>query len=317
MEEKCKSCSMDDVGCSVIKQLRKDVLKIKVNRSCLHIIALLICSLGFIVAGLFAFRTFCPVQSAKNMVFDVKISGEKNISGDVKAEIKKELAEALIEVENHAMSSYNEKFTILLTVLTIFGIAWPLVVAILQLRFNEEELKKIKEAEEKATTANELANDMKKSMDEFEGRMNTSFTAQLDIQNAIQASSQEIEKIKHDFYEETSLMYGGLATTFIVFSKQNNTTKSIFILGGVAMYFRQLKYSCKADVSIDDEIESIIDIFNKNTSLFAEQENKELLNEAWKDLDKELLKSKCTAEQYHALEKICSEKNKNDNGDSK
>lgn len=317
MEEKCKSCSMDDVGCSVIKQLRKDVLKIKVNRSCLHIIALLICSLGFIVAGLFAFRTFCPVQSAKNMVFDVKISGEKNISGDVKAEIKKELAEALIEVENHAMSSYNEKFTILLTVLTIFGIAWPLVVAILQLRFNEEELKKIKEAEEKATTANELANDMKKSMDEFEGRMNTSFTAQLDIQNAIQASSQEIEKIKHDFYEETSLMYGGLATTFIVFSKQNNTTKSIFIPSVGAMYFRQLKYSCKADANIDDEIEFIIDIFNKNTSLFTEQENKELLNEAWQNLDKELLKNKCSTEKYNFLERMCSFENRSDDGEKK
>ena len=54
MEEKCKSCSIDDVGCSVIKQLRKEVLKIKVHRSYLHIIALFICVLGLFIAGLFA-----------------------------------------------------------------------------------------------------------------------------------------------------------------------------------------------------------------------------------------------------------------------
>ena len=313
MDKKCNNCIEDNIGCDVIKQLRKDVLKIKVNRSCLHIIALLICSLGFIVAGLFAFRTFVPTPIAKSMVYNIKISGEKNIPGEISAEIKKELAEALVEVENRAVTAYNEKFTILLTILTIFGIAWPLVVAILQLRFNEGELKKIKEAEEKARAANELAKNMEKSMDTLESRMNIVFTEQLNAQNAI----KELEKIKHDFHEDASLMYGGLATTFIVFSKQNSTTKSIFIPAVVAMYFRQLKYLCKTDTNIDDEIKSIIDTFNNNITLFESSESKELLVEAWENLDKNLLKSKCTAEQYLALEKICNVKNQNKSGESK
>ena len=234
-----------------------------------------------------------------------------------KEDMDKILTTVALTARKDALDEYKENFSILLAILAVFGIAWPAIVALLQFRFNEGELKKIKEAEEKATTANKLANDMKKSMDEFEGRMNTSFTAQLDIQNAIQASSQEIEKIKHDFYEEASLMYGGLATTFIVFSEQNNTTKSIFIPGVVAMYFRQLKYSCKADANIDDEIESIIDIFNKNTSLFTEQENKELLNEEWQNLDKELLKNKCSTEKYNFLERMCSFENRSDDGEKK
>ena len=108
MDEKCNNCMDNNIDCDVIKQLRKDVLKIKVNRSCLHIIALLICSLGFMVAGLFAFRTFFPISTAKNMVYNIQISG--NVSGEISAEIKKELAEALIEVENRAAAAYNEKF---------------------------------------------------------------------------------------------------------------------------------------------------------------------------------------------------------------
>ena len=74
MDEKCNNCMDDNIGCDVIKQLRKNVLKIKVNRSCLHIIALLICSLGFIVVGLFAFRTFLPTSTIDNMVYNIKIS---------------------------------------------------------------------------------------------------------------------------------------------------------------------------------------------------------------------------------------------------
>ena len=84
MDKKCNNCIEDNIGCNVIKQLRKDVLKIKVNRSYLHIIALLICSLGFIVVGLFAFRTFLPTSTIDNMVYNIKISydgkSEKNSS---------------------------------------------------------------------------------------------------------------------------------------------------------------------------------------------------------------------------------------------
>ena len=299
MEEKCKSCSIDDVGCGVIKQLRKDVLKIKVNRSCLHVIALLICSLGFIIAGLFAFRTFFPVPPAKNMVFDIKISGEKNISGDVKAEIKKELAEALIEVENRAVTAYNEKFMILLTVLTIFGIAWPLVVAILQLRFNEGELKKIKEAEEKATTANELANDMKKSMDDFEGRLNVVFTGQLNAQN----SSSEMEQMKKDLYDDLQLIYAGLGAGYIALSKQSDQNHK-FIPAAMRMYLEQARYFCKFGENIDETINSVFKIYETHKSYIIQHKNKArdfLSNVEW-----EILKENCSQECSKKLDDIQS-----------
>ena len=317
MDKKCKNCIKDDIGCNVIKQLRKEVLKIKVNRSYLHIIALFICALGLFVAGLFAFRTFCPAPSAKNVVYNIKISGEKNISGDVKAEIKKELAEALIEVENRAVAAYNEKFTILLTVLTIFGIAWPLVVAILQLRFNEGELTKIKEAEEKATTANELANDMKKSMEEFEGRMNTSFTAQLDIQNAIQESSQEIEQLKIGLCREISIIYSELGTVCVLNLKQISNLNEAFVRLIIDMGFSSLKYVCQLGDTPDAALELINCVYTLKTPLFSKKENQDYLNKKWEKLNKEQLKNICTDEQYQALEKMCSVENKKAPGDSK
>lgn len=297
MEEKCKSCSMDDVGCSVIKQLRKEVLKIKVHRSYLHIIALFICVLGLFIAGLFAFRTFFPVPPAKNMVFDIKISGEKNISGDAKAEIKKELAEALIEVENRAVAAYNEKFTILLTVLTIFGIAWPLVVAILQLRFNEGELKKIKEAEEKATTANELANDMKKSMDDFEGRLNVVFTGQLNAQN----SSREMEQMKKDLYDDLQLIYAGLGAGYIALSKQSDQNHK-FIPAAMRMYLEQARYFCKFGENIDETINSVFKIYETHKSYIIQHKNEAsdfLTNVEW-----EILKENCSQECQKKLDDI-------------
>lgn len=297
MEEKCKSCSIDDVGCGVIKQLRKEVLKIKVHRSYLHIIALFICVLGLFIAGLFAFRTFFPVPPAKNMVFDIKISGEKNISGDAKAEIKKELAEALIEVENRAVAAYNEKFTILLTVLTIFGIAWPLVVAILQLRFNEGELKKIKEAEEKATTANELANDMKKSMDDFEGRLNVVFTGQLNAQN----SSSEMKQMKKDLYDDLQLIYAGLGAGYIALSKQSDQNHK-FIPAAMRMYLEQARYFCKFGENIDETINSVFKIYETHKSYIIQHKNEAsdfLTNVEW-----EILKENCSQECQKKLDDI-------------
>ena len=297
MDKKCKNCIKDDIGCNVIKQLRKDVLKIKVNRSYLHIIALFICVLGLFIAGLFAFRTFFPVPPAKNMVFDIKISGEKNISGDAKAEIKKELAEALIEVENRAVAAYNEKFTILLTVLTIFGIAWPLVVAILQLRFNEGELKKIKEAEEKANAANTSVGQFDKKIGSFENRMNNLFEAQINMQN----TTQELEALKHNLYDDLQLIYVGLGAVYIALSKQSDQNHK-FIPAAMRMYLEQARYFCKFGENIDETINSVFKIYETHKSYIIQHKNEArdfLSNVEW-----EILKENCSQECSKKLDDI-------------
>lgn len=309
MEEKCKSCSIDDVGCGVIKQLRKEVLKIKVHRSYLHIIALFICVLGLFVAGLFAFRTFCPAPSAKNVVYNIKISGEKNISGDVKAEIKKELAEALIEVENRAVSSYNEKFTILLTVLTIFGIAWPLVVAMLQLRFNEGELKKIKEAEEKANAANTSVGQFDEKISSFENRMNNLFEAQLNMQN----TTQKLEALKHNFYEELQTISGGLGVAYVLIDETKTNGNDALIKIAFKMLFLQIKYACKSGTGIDSAIDLIVSLC-ENLKIKKQVQLKDfILDEDWASLEVECI----TEEQKAKITQLRQDLLSSENGGNK
>ena len=64
-----------------------------------------------------------------------------------------------------AQNEYDKNFTTLLTILTIFGIAWPAIIALLQFKFNERELDKIQLSKKNAdsaillaTQANDLSN---------------------------------------------------------------------------------------------------------------------------------------------------------------
>lgn len=305
MDEKCNNCMDNNIDCDVIKQLRKDVLKIKVNRSCLHIIALLICSLGFMVAGLFAFRTFFPISTAKNMVYNIQISG--NVSGEISAEIKKELAEALIEVENRAAAAYNEKFTILLTILTIFGIAWPLVVAILQLRFNEGELKKIKEAEEKANAANELAKNMKDQMKDVTQKTN-------DLQAnyiAGQLVINEVNKVKHDLYSELPSIYFSLS----IFHSKLPANKSFTTLDhykvAVLMLLNRLFYCCANEFAEEKDIvtyyKDVMDGIKEIDSRVKSGETvKHQYNETlFEDFDWNVIEQRLKPAEYTELKELC------------
>lgn len=305
MDEKCNNCMDNNIDCDVIKQLRKDVLKIKVNRSCLHIIALLICSLGFMVAGLFAFRTFFPISTAKNMVYNIQISG--NVSGEISAEIKKELAEALIEVENRAAAAYNEKFTILLTILTIFGIAWPLVVAILQLRFNEGELKKIKEAEEKANAANELAKNMKDQMKDVTQKTN-------DLQAnyiAGQLVINEVNKVKHDLYSELPSIYFSLS----IFHSKLPANKSFTTLDhykvAVLMLLNRFFYCCANEFAEEKDIvtyyKDVMDGIKEIDSRIKSGETvKHQYNETlFEDFDWNVIEQRLKPAEYTELKELC------------
>ena len=140
------------VGCSVIRGMRKEIADMKRSRLPISPIAWAFCILGFIVALGFLGRTFWSPRLPEKIVYEIKLD---NANGEkaYEAVIKKELAEALIAVEARAANDYNDKFITLLTVLTIFGIAWPLVVALAQYKFNERELDKIQVAGKNAEKA--------------------------------------------------------------------------------------------------------------------------------------------------------------------
>ena len=137
----------------------------KKNHSFIYHYAVLVCILGFVIVAGFVVRTFLPTRLPGKVIYEVKL-GNVYSEKACEATVKKELAEALVAVEARAASEYNDKFITLLTVLALFGIAWPLVVAFAQYKFNERELDKIQVAEKNASEAQTKAKESSNNANE-------------------------------------------------------------------------------------------------------------------------------------------------------
>ena len=61
---------------------------------------------------------------------------------------KETMQQVAYTARKEAQNEYDKNFTTLLTILTIFGIAWPVIIALLQFRFNEKQINKIEEAQQ-------------------------------------------------------------------------------------------------------------------------------------------------------------------------
>ena len=72
---------------------------------------------------------------------------------------KETMQQVAYTARQEAQNEYDKNFTTLLTILTIFGIAWPIMIALLQFKFNESELNKIRQAEENAQKSIQKANE--------------------------------------------------------------------------------------------------------------------------------------------------------------
>lgn len=148
MGGKCESDKGNPVGCKLIQKMSSDIQKIKEIRhpfsgwSILIVAVLVVIIAGFLLASTFKSNSY-PTE----IRLDVRVDGGGAVSEKAKANIKLELSEALLAMEARAAAAYNEKFATLLTILTIFGIAWPVIIALLQFKFSEKELEKIEKAQ--------------------------------------------------------------------------------------------------------------------------------------------------------------------------
>lgn len=71
---------------------------------------------------------------------------------------KETMQQVAYTARQEAQNEYDKNFATLLTILTIFGIAWPVIIALLQFKFNEKEIQKISDLEkqvQKTKTAND------------------------------------------------------------------------------------------------------------------------------------------------------------------
>ena len=102
----------------------------------------------------FAIRTFFPQKTRVPKSFNISIVDVKGhgrrLSDEVESNVKEQLHTALIEVSRKAEAAYNEKFATLLEILTLFGVAWPLVITYLQNMSLKEDRDDIRNALKKA-----------------------------------------------------------------------------------------------------------------------------------------------------------------------
>ena len=105
-----------------------------------------------------------------------------------------------------AQNEYDKNFTTLLTILTIFGIAWPVIIALLQFKFNENELNKIKQAQNDAQQAIENAN---KALEQSD----VSF-------NSVKKLVDIVEKLQKDIINRNALLLDIMNTSFAAMAVQ-------------------------------------------------------------------------------------------------
>ncbi len=192
MAEKCASSNSQPVGCQRIQKMDAAIRKLQKNHSSFGgWIIIGLCLPALLIGGLFVYRTFWPISYPTEIRLDVRVDGGGTVSEETKANVKLELSEALLAMEERAAAAYNEKFATLLTILTIFGIAWPVIIALLQFKFSEKELKKIENAQEKAE---ESQSQSSVAREKAEGSLKQANEAREKAEDSLKQASEAREK---------------------------------------------------------------------------------------------------------------------------
>ena len=205
MAEKCASSNSQPVGCQRIQKMDAAIRKLQKNHSSFGgWIIIGLCLPALLIGGLFVYRTFWPISYPTEIRLDVRVDGGGTVSEETKANVKLELSEALLAMEERAAAAYNEKFATLLTILTIFGIAWPVIIALLQFKFSEKELKKIENAQEKAE---ESQSQSSVAREKAEGSLKQANEAREKAEDSLKQASEAREKAQEclDDIAETNM----------------------------------------------------------------------------------------------------------------
>ena len=148
MEKQCDNCVNDNIGCDVIKKMRSDIFKLKVFNFDKYPVYLLIG--GFIaLAIVVVWSNFCSRVKANDTPVTVQLAVKeiKDLAKTDKDAIDKVLQttaeKAFYQGRKEAQNEFDKNFTTLLTILTVFGIAWPLIVAYINYKANEDKLREI------------------------------------------------------------------------------------------------------------------------------------------------------------------------------
>ena len=213
MEKKCNNCADDNIGCNVIREMKKNIDALKRKR-CLWDIAISVVGIVWVVIlGVFVYRTFCPVPQTEKRIYNLIINNKDAMSEKAKAEIQTHLAEALTNVEERASRAYNEKFAAILAVLSVFGVAWPVIVGFLQFKSNEKELNKIETTSNQAKTASEQATNALVQISQVKGEAEEATKKAEEATKKAEESLASVEKTNMRIYRYNGETYYHMATS--------------------------------------------------------------------------------------------------------
>lgn len=181
-------------------------------RVMLPIFAWIMYIVALAIGGCFVYRTFWGQDNNVLESINISINDEKGkkkeLSPEGKAYLMEQLHTALMEVSGKAEAAYNEKFATLLTVLTIFGIAWPLILGLIQFRFNERELKKIQKTKRKIDIVEQTAKEAKDQAISAANTASDAFTSAIDNQSVL----EELKSVKNNIYNDIPFVYQTIAS---------------------------------------------------------------------------------------------------------
>ena len=217
-----------------------------------------------------------------------------------KEDMDKILTTVALTARKDALDEYKENFSILLAILAVFGIAWPAIVAILQFRFNEGEIKKIQ-------NATDNVQNMQEQMEDITQKTNDLCANYIDSQLAINA----INKVKHDLYSELPSIYYSLS----IFHERLPEMETAAILDhhriAGLMRLSRLFYLCIDELTTQDRVNDCLkNLICYLNNLYNRIKNGEKMkityNETlFEDFDWNVIEQRLEPAKYTELKELC------------
>ena len=151
-------------------------------------------------------RIITPSITTKEISSTTKTSDLPESYVISKEDMEKALTAVAYAARKEAQEEYDKNFATLLTILTIFGIAWPLIIALFQFKFSEKELAKIEKANDNAEESLKQASESK---DKAEESLKQASKAKDDAEKSLAAIAETNMRI----YRYNGDTYYQLATT--------------------------------------------------------------------------------------------------------
>ena len=227
MSKFCDKCADRNIGCELIQRMNKDIRDYSHTKHCfwwrLYIIT---GSLFVVIFAGWVVNMFFHIQGGKsNPAFEYQINicvdeaenGQAKQKLDyyadhVKCELETAFQKSFFEFGDKISAEYEKKFATLLVLLTILGIVFPIIIALIQREFTARELAKIDDGLNESKSAFQKAEE-----------------AQLNARESLEKAKSALEHIHtamSQLREQKIATYGAIGTIYHDLATKNCEEKS-------------------------------------------------------------------------------------------